>query len=103
MQYSYCQFSNSPIFYFIDNFIYEHDEYYKFRELIHRNHQFYPLTKDWKKNLEKDNIEFYLISDGGKSYLLSLFDPYDYLHECEVLDIYEFKPDDINTSSLRKI
>lgn len=102
-RYGDIRFSNKSDYYFVDNFIFERDEYSKFKELLNSNHHFYPLTKDWRKDIEKDNVEFYLINDLGKFFLLSLFDPYDYLDNCEILDIYEFKPDDINLNSLKTI
>lgn len=96
-------FSAKTDFYFIDNFVFEHDKYAVFKEVMSDNQLFYSLTSDWERDLKKDNVVFYLIDENEKFYLLSLFDPYDYLTEVEVLDLYEFKPDDINQNVSKKV
>lgn len=95
--------SDSSILYEVGYFIYNQAFYQSIKEQINNKEPFNEIMKDWVQDLNQDIVQFYVLEDIGKYYLISMFDPYDYLQREKVLDIWDIDKNYLSVNHLKRI
>ena len=95
--------TDGSILFEIGYFIYNPIIYQLVKEKINNKEPFDSIKKDWDLDLNQDIVQFYLLKNDERHYLISMFDPYDYLQKDVVLDIWEVDRNYIPVNQLKLI